>query len=253
MSRRCLSVFALLPLLSGACDSGEKPKAVPVGPVTVHHAPTTAPREEEVAALKDFVSGGSKPVATAPSSPGELSDAGRPAASPDRPMPRAGIPVPNAPSQDLKYDVPADWIPEKPTSMVRKAQWALPRAEADAENGLVVLFYFGKGQGGGIAGNIARWKGMFSTEDGKPLPDDAIKEERFTANGLNVTLVDMTGRYAESMMPGQPPSAVKSGHRMIGAIVETADGSFFFKCTAPAPTMAKHEAGVRSLLKSVRQ
>ena len=231
-----------------ACDRGA-PRAVPVPPVTVHKSPTSAPNPEDVAALKDFV-GDSRPTPTPSTGP---SAASTPPRAPDGSSPGMGIPTPGAPANPLKYDAPADWVPVKPESSMRKAQWSLPRAEADAEDGVVILFYFGAGQGGGVAGNVMRWKGMFSTDEGKPLPEDAVKQESFKVNDLNVTVLELSGRYTESSMrPGAPPATPKSNHRMIAAIVETADGSWYFRCTAPAATIAKHEAGIRSLLKSVR-
>lgn len=225
------------------CDRGT-PRAVPVPPVSVHQAPTTAPTAEEVAALKNFVNDPGPAPTTAPAA----------TRTPAGSSPGMGIPTPSAPANALKYDAPADWISVKPDSAMRKAQWSLPHAEADTDDGVVILFYFGAGQGGGVAGNINRWKGMFTTDDGKPLADDAVKTESFKANDLKVTVVELSGRYAESSMrPGAPAATPKSNYRMIAAIVETADGSWYFRCTGPSATMAKHEAGVRSLLKSVRQ
>ena len=34
----------------------------------------------------------------------------------------------------------------------------------------VVVYFFGKGQGGNVDANLARWKGQFSTSDGSPFP-----------------------------------------------------------------------------------
>lgn len=225
------------------CDRGT-PRAVPVGPVTVHQSPTTAPTAEEVAALKDFVNDPRPTPTSVPAAP----------RTPAGSTPGMGIPTAAAPVSALKYDAPAEWVSVKPDSTMRKAQWSLPHADADADDGVVILFYFGAGQGGGVAGNVNRWKGMFSSDDGKPLADDAVKTESFKANDLNVTVVELSGRYTESSMrPNAPPATPKSNYRMIAAIVETSDGSWYFRCTGPAATMAKHEAGVRSLLKSVRQ
>ena len=248
MSRRYLCLIIPLAAMQPACDSGNKPRAVPVAPVTVHKSPASAPSAEEVAVLKDAI-GGSRPTpTTAPSA------SRTPPRTPDKPAPGMSIPPPGAPAQELKYDVPADWVSVKPDTPIRKAQWSLPRAEGDAEDGVVIKFYFGGGQGGGVTGNINRWKNMFSTEDGKPLPADAVKQESFEANGLNVTLVDLSGRYTESSMgPNAPPATPKSNHRMMAAMIETPDGSWFFRCTGPAATMAKYESGIRGFLKSVRQ
>lgn len=250
MTRRTIMTIAFIYATAlSACDR-ESPRAVPVEPVTVHKSPASAPTAEEVAALKDFVND-ARPSPTPSTAP---SATRTPPRAPGGNTPGMGIPSPTAPANELKYDAPADWVSVKPDSMMRKAQWSLPKAEGDAEDGAVILFYFGAGQGGGVAGNVMRWKGMFSTEDGKPLADDAVKQESFKANDLNVTLIELAGRYTESSMrPGAPAATPKSNYRMIAAIVETADGSWYFRCTGPTATIAKHEAGIRSLLKSVRQ
>src|SRR6266550_4703098 len=58
---------------------------------------------------------------------------------------------------DLKYKVPDGWVVEHPTSSMRAAQYRLPKAEADTEDAILVLYYFGQGQGGSAAANIDRW------------------------------------------------------------------------------------------------
>lgn len=249
MTRRMMLTFAFICMAAHAACDRESPKAEPVGPVTVHKSPTTAPTADDVAALKDFVNDG-RPTAASPPAPNA---ARTPPRSPSDSTSGMGIPPPKAPDSELKYDVPAEWVAVKPDSPMRKAQWSLPRAEGDGEDGVVILFFFGAGQGGGVAGNVMRWKGMFTTEGGEPLPDNAVKQESFKTNDLDVTVLELSGRYTESSMrPGAPPAKPKSNHRMIAAIVETDDGSWYFRCTAPAATLAKHEAGIRSLLKSVR-
>src|ERR1041384_6511855 len=66
----------------------------------------------------------------------------------------------------LKFTVPSGWIEEERTSSMRVAQYRLERAEGDTENGSVVLYYFGPGQGGSTAANIERWVGQMKQADG---------------------------------------------------------------------------------------
>ena len=61
---------------------------------------------------------------------------------------------------DLRYKVPEGWITEKPTSSMRAAQYVLPKVEGDPEDASLVLFYFGRGQGGSVEDNMARWIGQ---------------------------------------------------------------------------------------------
>src|SRR6185503_10900471 len=70
-----------------------------------------------------------------------------------------GSSAPAAPSKlpaagDVSYKVPEGWAVEKPTSEMRLAQYKLPKAAGDAEDALLVVFYFGPGQGGTTQANI---------------------------------------------------------------------------------------------------
>ena len=90
----------------------------------------------------------------------------------------------------LKFKVPPGWIEEERTSPMRVAQYRLPKAEDDTENGSVVLYYFGQGQGGSTAANIERWVGQMKQADGGSSKALA-KEERFDVNGLKVNSVEV--------------------------------------------------------------
>src|SRR5215203_342406 len=83
----------------------------------------------------------------------------------------------------LKFTIPPGWIEEERTSSMRIAQYRLTPAEGDTEDGSVVLYYFGQGQGGSAAANIERWVGQMKQTDGRASKEVA-KEERFDVNGL---------------------------------------------------------------------
>src|SRR5687768_8540566 len=55
---------------------------------------------------------------------------------------------------ELRYKVPSGWTAEKPTSDMRVAQYKLPKAEGDGEDALLIVYYFGQGQGGSAQANI---------------------------------------------------------------------------------------------------
>src|SRR6266496_3368784 len=57
---------------------------------------------------------------------------------------------------ELRFKVPESWTTEKPTSEMRVAQYKLPKADGDSEDGLLVVYYFGRGQGGSAQANIDR-------------------------------------------------------------------------------------------------
>lgn len=153
----------------------------------------------------------------------------------------------------LKFDPPADWRSVPPPSTMRKAQFVLPRADGDDLDGELIVYYFGPGEGGGVRDNLERWKGMFSGPDGGKVPDDAVREESFEANGLKVTLLDITGRYAPAPMSGAAETAPRDKFRMFAAVVQTSGGPWFFKAVGPQATMERHRAGLKTLLESSRE
>ncbi len=135
----------------------------------------------------------------------------------------------------IKATIPSEWMEQTPTSSMRKAQYALPKAEGDPEDGELAVFYFGLGQGGSVEANIDRWIGQISQPDGSSSKDKA-KTSKKEVSGMTVTLVDVSGTYAAGMMSAAPP---RPGYRMLAAVVETAEGPFFFKLTGPEKTIQK--------------
>ena len=64
-------------------------------------------------------------------------------------------------SAALIFQAPSEWVSERPSSGMRRAQYRLAREEGDAEDAELTVFYF-PGQGGAIQANIDRWVGMFT-------------------------------------------------------------------------------------------
>jgi hypothetical protein len=151
---------------------------------------------------------------------------------------------------DLKFEAPADWVAERPGSSMRKAQFKLPRSAGDAEDGEFIVYFFGAGQGGSVADNLERWRGQFRNTDGSPVADTQAQWEIVTANGMNVTILEVSGRYVPGAMPGVTDSGPHENYRMIGAVIETPSGSWFVKATGPAATIAAQRDAIRNYLSS---
>src|SRR5215216_2648109 len=149
----------------------------------------------------------------------------------------------------LKFTVPPGWIEEERTSSMRVAQYRLTRAEGDTENGSVVLYYFGQGQGGSAAANIERWVGQMKQTDDRSSRELA-KEERFDVNGLKVATVDVAGTYVAETTPGSGTFENKPGYRLLAAVVETPNGPYFLKLVGPEKTVARWNESFLSFLKS---
>ncbi len=151
---------------------------------------------------------------------------------------------------DLTYKTPSAWIKEQPTSSMRVAQFRLPKAVGDAEDASLVLFYFGQGQGGSIEANLDRWVGQMQQPDGGSSRDKA-RTSRIKVNGLNVTLLDLTGVYTAEMSPGSGDRQNKPNSRMRAAVVETPKGPYFFKLVGTEKTVARHEQDFMAFVNSV--
>lgn len=214
-------------------------------------ANTSQPSSEDLSALRTMVKGDEKPAAdssTAALPPGHPPIPGRGASGSG-----AVAPPPAASASDLKFEAPVDWKPVPPPSAMRKAQYAIPHVEGDSEDGEVVLFYFGPGEGGATADNLARWRGQFTTADGGALPADASKEEKLDAGGLKVTLLDVSGRFAPGAMPGMQATGPRDNYRMLAAVIETPHGPWFVKVTGPANTIEKNRDAIRTFITSAKQ
>src|SRR6266550_308854 len=105
---------------------------------------------------------------------------------------------------ELRFKVPEGWTTEKPTSDMRVAQYKLPKAEGDNEDGVLIVYYFGLGQGGPAQANIDRWISQIKQPDGQSSKERA-KTDTMVVNGLQVNTVDVTGNYSGGMSPDSVP------------------------------------------------
>jgi len=65
----------------------------------------------------------------------------------------------------LTFSAPPEWKTVVTSSSMRVAQWTLPRAAGDTQDGELVVYYFG-GQGGSLDANIERWAGQLHNNPG---------------------------------------------------------------------------------------
>lgn len=260
------------------CDA--KPPTPPATPSSAQKATGSQPSANDLAAVKSFANEATGATTTPPAPPAKSGSAasganGLPAGHPPigganvspsassaaapsggaaapGGMPPGHPPVGGATPGDLKFDPPADWQVQPLKSAMRKAQYGIPKAEGDSEDGEVAVFFFGAGEGGGVKDNIERWKNQFSTADNRPLPPDAAKEETTESNGMKITFLDVSGRYNPGAMPGMAASGPKDNYRMIAAVIEAPSGAWFVKATAPGATMAKQLENVKKFVMTAK-
>src|SRR6185369_10071466 len=149
---------------------------------------------------------------------------------------------------ELKFTIPAGWVEEPRTSSMRVAQFKLPKAESDAEDASLVLYYFGQNQGGSTAANVERWVSQMKQADGSAVKD--AKQEQFETNGLKVTTVDVSGTYVAETAPGSGTFNNNAGYRLRAAVVETPNGNYFVKLVGPEKTVAQWNESFLNYLKS---
>lgn len=151
-------------------------------------------------------------------------------------------------SGSLKYRAPEGWVTEQPTSNMRTAQFRLPRTDGDAEDASLVLYYF-QGTGGSVQANLDRWASQIEQPDGSPSKDKS-KTSTLKVNGMNVTLMDVSGTYTAEMTPGGGDRQNKSGYRMRAAVIETPRGPYFVKLTGPEKTIGRWDQSFDTFINS---
>jgi hypothetical protein len=149
----------------------------------------------------------------------------------------------------LRFAVPSEWPRVPAPSDMRAAQFRVPRSGSDPEDGELVLFYFGPGQGGSAEQNVERWTGQFTQPDGKPSKDAATVTIR-TVHGLKQTSVEIGGDYKPAPMGGAG-GAEKSDWRLLAAVVEGKGGPWFWRLTGPSATVAAAKPQFDALLSSL--
>jgi hypothetical protein len=130
-----------------------------------------------------------------------------------------------------------------PPGGMRAAQ--LEYAGADGKGTAEAIFYFfGQGQGGGAQANVDRWLASFQE------PKDKInsKVEKKKIGATEVTYVEAEGTY----MSGMPGAAKvpQPGTKLLGAILESADGNVFVRMTGPVATVKAADADFRKMIES---
>jgi len=172
-----------------------------------------------------------------------------PAETESAPEPAVSAGPTTASAAGLRFEAPATWISEAPSSSMRLAQYRLPGLEGDPEDAELAVFYFG-GQGGSVQANVDRWIGQFSNLDGSPVTDPRVSQR--DANGIPLTIVDVRGTYHQSQGPMMAQTTAKENYRMLAAVAEGPAGPTFFKLTGPQPTVDHFEESFNSFLDTLR-
>lgn len=186
------------------------------------------------------------PAATA-GAPALRAPAGEPALPADHP-PVAAPPAGSTsrPGGTISWQKPSSWVEERPSSSMRRAQYAIEGAAGRAE---CVVFYFGPGQGGDAPSNVERWAGQFRGPDGGPVSPETRELALEAGTAL---LVEIKGSYDGGGPMGGTTAEPRPGSMLLGAIVPGPDANWFFKLTGPEATVIAARADFEAMIASVR-
>ena len=147
----------------------------------------------------------------------------------------------------LTFDAPKAWKPERPSNAMRKAQIKVDPVASDTEPAEIAVTSFAGGAGP-LETNVKRWEGQFENEDGKT---PKAKVETKKGKNVEVTRVEVAGRYVAAMTPGQPGQNNKPNYRLLGAIIKTPSIDYYFKMTGPDKTVASTSKQFDALIESM--
>lgn len=151
----------------------------------------------------------------------------------------------------LEMKVSGEWVKRKPVRQFRILEWGVPTAEGDDRAPTCYVSELGGG-GGGADANIKRWEGEYEEKDGDP------KKEKFEADGVKITVVDVTGVFKESMggpfAPGGGKVELRKDYRTIAAWVEPEGGDrvFSIKLLGPKKSVGAQREDFIAMLKSTK-
>lgn len=144
---------------------------------------------------------------------------------------------------------PTGWTAKPVATKMRAAAFGVPGAPgADAE---LIVYYFGASGAGSNDANLDRWFGQFVQPDGKPSRDVA-KIEHTKLAGLDATVVSLAGRYVAPATPGGSDVIDKPDQALLGAIVASPVGPYYWKLLGPRPTVDAQAAAFRAMLGSLK-
>ena len=143
----------------------------------------------------------------------------------------------------LTFTKPASWTDRAAASSMRVAEFVVPKAAGDSEDGELIVYYFAGG-GGSVEANLQRWTSQVQSTK-EPTRTTT------TVNGLKLTSLDVSGTYVAEVRPGSGEHYNKPGFRMRAIVVETPKGPYFIKLTGPARTIENASATFDQFLRSL--
>lgn len=158
------------------------------------------------------------------------------------------VPVGRVTFLDYATTVPTGWTNKTPSSSMRLAEYTT--AAAGGSNGAdVIVYFFGKGQGGSPDANLARWKGQFSNPTGGPVQESVTHD---AIGDIKLTIAEYRGTYARAVGMGSSQADALPNHILIAVVAETPRGTLFFQCFGPVTAVEAQRAAYLKFVKGLR-
>lgn len=148
----------------------------------------------------------------------------------------------------ITFRSPKDWKELGPSGM-RAATYIFGPIGSDKDSAMVVAFFFGPQQGGSVEQNMMRWVGQMQSSGDATSP----VYDTLTVNSLPVYTVEVNGTYAPSPM-GQPAGtdiSPREGYHLAAVIVQSPEGSVFFRLTGPEATAREMSKGLVAMIRGI--
>jgi hypothetical protein len=147
---------------------------------------------------------------------------------------------------DYHVEAPAAWIPRSPGSTSRLAEFTLP--QTGDGSGEVVVYFFGAQQQPNVDANLARWKGQFSHPDGSPVIEQVTRD---SSGAFPLVFAEYDGSYRRGIGAGSADS-VRTGQRLIAAIVPTPKGTMYIQVFGAAARVAAERNTFTAFVRAIR-
>lgn len=158
-------------------------------------------------------------------------------------------PKPDTVSVDIgsaRYEIPKSWKRQPTKRRMRIAVFGLPLAEGDKGQAELIVFHFGRGQGGSVKANVQRWQSQFRDRKRED------KLETIEVAGMKITLLDMAGTYLFRPAPMIPKVTPRKDYRMVTAIIPVPkDGPYYFRLVGPEKSIDAQAEAFMMMVRSV--
>ena len=150
----------------------------------------------------------------------------------------------------MKSKLPENWKEEEPSNKMRMAQFKLPKAEGDKEDGELALFQF-PGGSGTIEANLARQTAKFQPAEGEK--ELKTKVEKIKVGKIEATYQDVSGTFKKKAFPMAKDFTPVAGYRQLYVVFTIADkGEYYMTLLGPDKTVEKHKKDFEEWVKNFK-